>query len=87
MDGNTITGGGVTAGIDFALAIVGKEFGQAVAEEIQLAIEYDPHPPYDSGSPQTADPALVADVTARSSGRQQDRLAIVARAAERLGLG
>lgn len=85
-DGNTITGGGVTAGIDFALTIVGQEFGQAVAEEIQLAIEYDPHPPYDSGSPQTADPGLVEDVMARSGGRQKDREAIVSRAAARLGM-
>lgn len=85
-DGNVITGGGVTAGIDFALSIVGMEFGPAVAEEIQLFIEYDPHPPYDSGSPQTADANLVADVTARSATRQDARRAIAERAAARLGL-
>lgn len=87
VDGNVITGGGVTAGIDFALSIVGKEFGAAVAEEIQLAIEYDPHPPYNSGSPTTADPALVTDVTARSAARQEGRQAIAERAAARLGIG
>jgi len=86
-DGNVITGGGVTAGIDFALSIVGMEFGPAVAEEIQLAIEYDPHPPYNAGSPQTADADLVADVSARSAARQEARRAIAARAAARLGLG
>lgn len=86
-DGNVITGGGVTAGIDFALSIVGMEFGADVAKEIQLFIEYDPHPPYNSGSPQTADAGLVADVTARSAARQEVRRAIAARAAARLGLG
>lgn len=87
MDGNVITGGGVTAGIDFALSIVGKEFGAAVAQGIQLAIEYDPHPPYNAGSPSTANPALVEDVMARSAKRQGDRRAIAERVAARLGLG
>jgi cyclohexyl-isocyanide hydratase len=86
-DGNVITGGGVTAGIDFGLAIAGAAFGRKVAEEIQLSIEYDPHPPFNSGSPQTAEPALVKDVSARSAARQQERLAIVQRAAARIGLG
>jgi cyclohexyl-isocyanide hydratase len=86
-DGNVITGGGVTAGIDFALSIVGQEFGQGTAEEIQLAIEYDPHPPYNAGSPRTADAALVDDVTTRSAARQDARRAIAERAAARLGLG
>jgi cyclohexyl-isocyanide hydratase len=86
MDGNTITGGGVTAGIDFALAIVGREFGQATAEEVQLGIEYDPQPPFSAGSPRTADPALVERVTAASADRQKQRQAIVARAAAKLGL-
>ncbi len=86
-DGNTITGGGVTAGIDFALTIVGREFGQHAAEEVQLFIEYDPQPPFSSGSPRTADPALVEAATAASAERQRARRAIVARAAARLGLG
>jgi cyclohexyl-isocyanide hydratase len=86
-DGNVITGGGVTAGIDFGLAIAGAAFGRKVAEAIQLSIEYDPHPPFDSGSPRTAEPALVKDVSARSAARQQERLAIVQRAAARIGLG
>jgi len=85
-DGNIITGGGVTAGIDFALSIVGREFGQRTAEEAQLGIEYDPHPPYDSGSPRTAAPALVDDVMTRSAKRQAERQAIVARVAARLGV-
>jgi cyclohexyl-isocyanide hydratase len=86
-DGNVITGGGVTAGIDFGLAIAGAAFGRKIAEEIQLSIEYDPHPPFDAGSPRTAEPALVKDVSARSAARQQERLAIVQRAAARIGLG
>ena len=86
-DGNVITGGGVTAGIDFGLAIAGAAFGRKVAEAIQLSIEYDPHPPFDAGSPRTAEPALVKDVSARSAARQQERLAIVQRAAARIGLG
>lgn len=83
-DGNTITGGGVTAGIDFALSIVEALRGRAVAEETQLAIEYDPEPPFQSGSPRSADPALVADVRQRGEARQQERLEITQRAAAKL---
>lgn len=53
-DGNLITGGGVTAGIDFGLTVVKELAGDAVAEAIQLGLEYDPMPPLDSGSPQKA---------------------------------
>lgn len=83
-DGNTITGGGVTAGIDFALSIVEALRGRAVAEETQLAIEYDPEPPFQSGSPRSANPALVADVRQRGEARQQERLEITQRAAAKL---
>jgi len=83
-DGNTITGGGVTAGIDFALSIVESLRGRAVAEETQLAIEYDPEPPFQSGSPRSADPALVEDVRQRGAARQQERLEITQRAAAKL---
>ncbi|RYE56140.1 MAG: DJ-1/PfpI family protein [Hyphomicrobiales bacterium] len=50
-DGNLITGGGVTAGIDFALALAAELRGQAVAEGIQLALEYAPDPPFMAGQP------------------------------------
>src|SRR5439155_1457025 len=60
VDGNVITGGGVTAGIDFALRLVAEIAGETVARGIQLGIEYDPHPPFDSGHPRAADPQLVA---------------------------
>ena len=53
-DGNRITGAGVTSGIDFALNVVSEIFGKAVAENIQLHMEYDPKPPFNSGSPRTA---------------------------------
>jgi cyclohexyl-isocyanide hydratase len=59
-DGNVITGGGVTAGIDFALALVAEVAGVEVAQRVQLAIEYDPAPPFDSGRPEKA-PAEVLE--------------------------
>jgi cyclohexyl-isocyanide hydratase len=55
-DGNLITGGGVTAGIDFGLQVVAALRGKTYAKTIQLEAEYDPSPPYDSGSPEKADP-------------------------------
>lgn len=61
-DGNAITGGGVTAGIDIALTIVRDLRGEAVAKMIQLALEYAPAPPFNSGRPETAEPETVAAV-------------------------
>jgi putative intracellular protease/amidase len=61
-DGNAITGGGVTAGIDIALTIVADIAGADVARMIQLAIEYAPAPPFNSGRPETAEPETVAAV-------------------------
>jgi len=58
-DRNRISGGGVTAGIDFGLALAAELAGNDAARMIQLALEYDPHPPFDAGSPQTAGSALV----------------------------
>lgn len=60
IDRNRITGGGVTSGIDFALAVVAQIAGDDVAQSIQLQIEYEPFPPFDSGSPESADPETVA---------------------------
>ena len=59
VDRNRITGGGVTAGIDFGLVLLAKLRGDDVAKLTQLAMEYDPHPPFDAGSPKTAGPAVV----------------------------
>jgi cyclohexyl-isocyanide hydratase len=81
IDGNTITGGGVTAGIDLALAIAAEAFGAGATQAIQLGIEYDPHPPFDSGSPEKASAALIAQVRAASAPRQAERQAAVNEAA------
>lgn len=55
-DGKLVTGGGVTAGIDFGLQVVAALRGKTYAQTIQLLAEYDPAPPYDSGSPDKAEP-------------------------------
>jgi cyclohexyl-isocyanide hydratase len=65
VDRNRITGGGVTAGIDFALRLAAELAGDDVARAIQLGLEYDPAPPFASGHPDVADPALVAQIRAR----------------------
>jgi cyclohexyl-isocyanide hydratase len=57
-DGNVFTGGGVTAGIDFALAVAAEVAGAEAAQRIQLSIEYDPAPPFTAGTPDRA-PAPV----------------------------
>ena len=85
VDGNLFTGGGVTAGIDVALAVAAEIAGRAAAEAIQLAIEYDPMPPFASGSPEQADPAVLAQALDRAQARQRDRAERVARAAQALG--
>lgn len=59
-DRNRITGGGVTAGIDFALAVIAEVQGVAAAEAIQLAYEYAPQPPFGSGTPATSTPETLA---------------------------
>ena len=63
-DGKVLTAAGVTAGIDMALHLVATEVGPEVAQAVQLGIEYDPDPPFDSGSPQKAAPEIVELVTA-----------------------
>jgi cyclohexyl-isocyanide hydratase len=84
VDGNLFTGGGVTAGIDVALTVAAEIAGRATAEAIQLGIEYDPTPPFASGSPERADPAVLNAVLARAEPRQRDRAERVARAAAAL---
>lgn len=85
VDGNLFTGGGVTAGIDVALTVAAEIAGRAAAEAIQLAIEYNPAPPFSSGSPETADPTVLRSVLDRAKPRRQDRAGRVARAAAALG--
>jgi cyclohexyl-isocyanide hydratase len=81
VDGNLITGGGVTAGIDFALVLAAEILGEQEAMRIQLAIEYDPKPPFDAGSPETAGAALVERVRILAKVRQDERIAEVEKAA------
>lgn len=84
VDRDRITGGGVTAGIDFGLVVAAELFGPSVAQEIQLAIEYQPAPPYDSGLPSTAPESVGAAVLRRSAASLAARQTIVRRAASRL---
>jgi transcriptional regulator GlxA family with amidase domain len=65
-DGKTVTAAGVTAGIDMALHLVGREAGTEVAQAVQLGIEYDPDPPFDAGSPEKAPAPIVELVTSFS---------------------
>ena len=83
-DGNIFTGGGVTAGIDFALTLAAEELGDDAARKIQLAIEYDPAPPFAAGSPACADSKLVDTVRQAGSARQDERKALVEKAAANL---
>jgi transcriptional regulator GlxA family with amidase domain len=62
-DGKVITAAGVSSGIDMGLYLVDRELGPEAAQAIQLAIEYDPQPPYDAGSPAKAPPEIVEAVT------------------------
>jgi cyclohexyl-isocyanide hydratase len=64
-DGNVITAGGVTSGIDFGLSVVAEIAGRATAEAIQLGIEYDPAPPFDAGHPDRASPETKSALVAR----------------------
>jgi transcriptional regulator GlxA family with amidase domain len=66
FDGKYVTAAGVSAGIDMALALAGRIAGDEEAQRIQLAIEYDPQPPYQSGSPATAKPEIVEALLASS---------------------
>jgi transcriptional regulator GlxA family with amidase domain len=58
-DRNRVSGGGVTAGIDFGLALLAKLLGEDLARMSQLALEYDPQPPFNAGTPQTAGPTIT----------------------------
>lgn len=69
VDRNRITAGGVTAGIDFGLRVVAEVAGDATAQAVQLALEYDPQPPFACGHPRTAPAALVDAVRARFAER------------------
>jgi len=65
VDRNRVTGGGVTAGIDFGLVLLAKLLGEEVAKATQLAMEYDPEPPFNAGSPEDAGPEITRQVRDR----------------------
>ena len=75
-DGNIFTGGGVTAGIDFALTLAAEIAGIEVAQTIQLALEYAPAPPFNAGTPATAPAAILAQARALMHRGMPDRVAV-----------
>jgi cyclohexyl-isocyanide hydratase len=84
VDRNRITGGGVTAGIDFALTLVSILADRQMAQAIQLRLEYDPAPPFNAGSPNTAPPEILALLQERIAKSRQGRDESIKRAAARL---
>ena len=83
-DRNRISGGGVTAGIDFGLTVAAELAGEEVAKSIQLVLEYDPQPPFDSGSPEKAGPERVKRLRERLKPVLESRLKANAEAAAKL---
>lgn len=86
IDRNRMTGGGVTAGIDFGLTLAAHLKGEEAARRVQLIIEYAPEPPFRNGTPQEAGPERVAEMTGRMPWMDAQVEAAVAAAAKRLGL-
>ena len=85
IDRNRATGGGVTAGIDFAFALMAEVRGEDHARMVQLALEYDPQPPFDTGSPERGGEALVAAYVRRMEKLAPGREAELVAAAKRRG--
>ena len=84
VDRNRVTGGGVTAGIDFALTLVSQLVERKSAEAIQLRLEYNPAPPFNAGSPDTAPKDVLALTNERAAPFKARRAEAIARAAARL---
>jgi cyclohexyl-isocyanide hydratase len=82
IDRNRVTAGGVTAGIDFGLTVLAELAGEAFAKSTQLAIEYDPAPPFHSGHPRVAEPAILESVKRAFSKRVQARGAALRKAVD-----
>lgn len=76
-DGNLFTGGGVTAGIDFAFTLAAEIAGEDVAKAIQLGLEYDPAPPFQAGAPEKAAPDALAAQKARYAPRVAEFLDVM----------
>jgi len=84
VDRNRVTGGGVTAGIDFALTLVSLLTDRQTAQAIQLRLEYNPAPPFNAGSPDTAPPEILAFMKEKIAPAQARRVEKINRAAARL---
>lgn len=85
-DGNVITGGGVTAGMDFALTVLAELGGERLAQTVQLGFEYSPEPPFEAGGPERADPEILAAYRKQIAGEVCQRENEARRAASRLAL-
>jgi putative intracellular protease/amidase len=83
-DGNVITGGGVTAGVDFAFTLLAELAGEMTARSVQLGLEYAPAPPFDSGRPELASPETLAGYLALVAPLADRRRAEAEEAARRL---
>ena len=83
-DGNVITGGGVTAGIDFAFVLLAELAGDEYAQQIQLGLEYAPAPPFNAGRPETAPPQVLAQMRAAMDARSQGRVEAAQESARRM---
>jgi cyclohexyl-isocyanide hydratase len=86
VDGNVVTGAGVTSGIDFALQLAAILESEQVAREIQLGIEYDPAPPFNSGSPKTAAPDVLQSVRGKLAALSEQRRATASKVGRKLGV-
>jgi cyclohexyl-isocyanide hydratase len=78
VDRNRITGGGVTAGLDFGYVLLAALRGEKVAKVTQLAMEYDPQPPFNAGSPETAGPEITELVLNNLASLQKETRATIA---------
>ncbi len=87
VDGNRVTGGGVTSGIDFALTLTTKLFGEERAKRAQLFMEYDPAPPFPGGSPRSSEASLVASIRDETAAFQTRRDEVARAAAAALPAG
>ena len=87
VDGNRVTGGGVTSGIDFALTLTAKLFGEERAKRAQLFMEYDPAPPFTGGSPRSSDASLVDSIKQETAAFQARRDDVARDAAAALPAG
>ncbi|MGH6671204.1 MAG: DJ-1/PfpI family protein [Xanthobacteraceae bacterium] len=84
VDGNTVTGGGCTSGMDFALQLAAMMRGETIAKQIQLQLEYSPAPPFAAGSPATAPKEIVETVRGAAARLLEERRQICEQAARRL---